>query len=56
MGRDAGIENQIQEAHTAWTGVEIVGRVTSEGTRTFEGTAEIVLPNGKSQFLQRENI
>jgi acyl-coenzyme A thioesterase PaaI-like protein len=27
--------------------LKIVGRVTSEGTRTFEGTAEIVLPNGE---------
>ena len=26
--------------------LKIVGRVTSEGTRSFEGTAEIVLPNG----------
>jgi acyl-coenzyme A thioesterase PaaI-like protein len=25
----------------------IVGRVTSEGIRTFEGTGEIVLPNGE---------
>jgi len=56
MGRDAGIENQIQEAYTLGQELKILGRVTSEGTRTFEGTAEIVLPNGKSQFLQRENI
>jgi acyl-coenzyme A thioesterase PaaI-like protein len=27
--------------------LKIVGRVTSEGTRSFEGTAEIVLPNGE---------
>jgi uncharacterized protein (TIGR00369 family) len=27
--------------------LKIVGRVISEGTRTFEGTAEIVLPNGE---------
>jgi uncharacterized protein (TIGR00369 family) len=27
--------------------LKIVGRVTSEGTRTFEGSAEIVLPNGE---------
>ena len=27
--------------------LRIVGRVTSEGTRSFEGTAEIVLPNGE---------
>jgi acyl-coenzyme A thioesterase PaaI-like protein len=27
--------------------VKIVGRVTSEGTRSFEGTGEIVLPNGE---------
>jgi len=27
--------------------LKIVGRVTSEGTRFFEGTAEIVLPNGE---------
>ncbi|MGC1392252.1 MAG: PaaI family thioesterase [Bacteroidales bacterium] len=27
--------------------LNIVGRVTSEGTRSFEGTAEIVLPNGE---------
>jgi uncharacterized protein (TIGR00369 family) len=27
--------------------LKILGRVTSEGTRTFEGTAEIVLPNGE---------
>ena len=27
--------------------LKIVGRVTSEGTRTFEGTAEIILPNGE---------
>ncbi len=26
--------------------LKIVGRVTREGTRTFEGTAEIILPNG----------
>lgn len=26
--------------------LKIVGRVTSEGTRSFEGTGEIVLPNG----------
>jgi len=26
--------------------IKIVGRVTSEGTRSFEGTGEIVLPNG----------
>jgi acyl-coenzyme A thioesterase PaaI-like protein len=27
--------------------LKIVGRVTSEGTRSFEGTGEIVLPNGE---------
>jgi acyl-coenzyme A thioesterase PaaI-like protein len=27
--------------------LKIVARVTSEGTRTFEGTGEIVLPNGE---------
>ncbi len=27
--------------------LKIVGRVTSEGTRAFEGTAEIILPNGE---------
>ena len=27
--------------------LKIVGRVTSEGTRTFEGSAEIILPNGE---------
>jgi acyl-coenzyme A thioesterase PaaI-like protein len=27
--------------------LKIVGRVTSEGTRSFEGTAEIVLPDGQ---------
>lgn len=27
--------------------LKIVGRVTSEGTRSFEGTAELVLPNGE---------
>jgi uncharacterized protein (TIGR00369 family) len=27
--------------------LKIVGRVTSEGTRSFEGTAEIFLPNGE---------
>jgi uncharacterized protein (TIGR00369 family) len=27
--------------------LKIVGRVISEGIRTFEGTAEIVLPNGE---------
>jgi uncharacterized protein (TIGR00369 family) len=27
--------------------LKIVGRVTSEGTRSFEGTAEILLPNGE---------
>lgn len=27
--------------------LKIVGRVTSEGTRSFEGTAEIILPNGE---------
>ena len=27
--------------------LKIVGRVTSEGTRSFEGSAEIVLPNGE---------
>jgi uncharacterized protein (TIGR00369 family) len=27
--------------------LKIVGRVTSEGTRAFEGTAEIVLPDGE---------
>lgn len=26
--------------------LKIVGRVTSEGTRSFEGTGEIILPNG----------
>lgn len=26
--------------------VKVVGRVTSEGSRTFEGTGEIILPNG----------
>lgn len=26
--------------------LRIVGRVTSEGTRSFEGTGEIILPNG----------
>jgi acyl-coenzyme A thioesterase PaaI-like protein len=26
--------------------LKVVGRVTSEGTRSFEGTGEIVLPNG----------
>lgn len=27
--------------------LKVVGRVTSEGSRSFEGTAEIVLPNGE---------
>lgn len=27
--------------------LKIVGRVTNEGTRSFEGTAEIILPNGE---------
>ena len=27
--------------------LKIVGRVTSEGTRSFEGSAEIILPNGE---------
>jgi acyl-coenzyme A thioesterase PaaI-like protein len=27
--------------------LKIVGRVTSEGTRSFEGTGEIILPNGE---------
>jgi acyl-coenzyme A thioesterase PaaI-like protein len=27
--------------------LKIVGRVTSEGTRTFEGSGEIILPNGE---------
>jgi acyl-coenzyme A thioesterase PaaI-like protein len=27
--------------------LKVVGRVTSEGARSFEGTAEIVLPNGE---------
>src|SRR5512135_758854 len=27
--------------------LKIVGRVTSEGSRSFEGTAEIILPNGE---------
>ena len=27
--------------------LKIVGRVTSEGNRSFEGTGEIVLPNGE---------
>ena len=27
--------------------LKIVGRVTSEGNRSFEGTAEIILPNGE---------
>jgi acyl-coenzyme A thioesterase PaaI-like protein len=27
--------------------LKIVGRVTNEGTRSFEGTGEIVLPNGE---------
>jgi uncharacterized protein (TIGR00369 family) len=27
--------------------LKIVGRVTNEGSRTFEGTGEIVLPNGE---------
>jgi uncharacterized protein (TIGR00369 family) len=27
--------------------LKIVGRVTSEGTRSFEGTAEVLLPNGE---------
>jgi acyl-coenzyme A thioesterase PaaI-like protein len=26
--------------------LKIVGRITNEGTRSFEGTAEIILPNG----------
>lgn len=26
--------------------LKVVGRITSEGTRSFEGTGEIVLPNG----------
>jgi acyl-CoA thioesterase FadM len=26
--------------------LKVVGRVTSEGSRSFEGTGEIVLPNG----------
>jgi acyl-coenzyme A thioesterase PaaI-like protein len=27
--------------------LKVVGRVTSEGTRSFEGTGEIILPNGE---------
>jgi hypothetical protein len=27
--------------------LKIVGRVTSEGNRSFEGTGEVVLPNGE---------
>ncbi len=27
--------------------LKVVGRVTMEGTRTFEGTGEIILPNGE---------
>ena len=27
--------------------LKVVGRVTSEGTRSFEGTGEILLPNGE---------
>jgi acyl-coenzyme A thioesterase PaaI-like protein len=27
--------------------LKVVGRVTSEGTRSFEGTAELLLPNGE---------
>jgi acyl-coenzyme A thioesterase PaaI-like protein len=26
--------------------LKVIGRVTIEGTRTFEGTGEIILPNG----------
>jgi len=28
--------------------LKVVGRVTNEGTRSFEGTAEIILPNGET--------
>lgn len=28
--------------------LKVVGRVTIEGTRSFEGTAEIILPNGET--------
>jgi acyl-coenzyme A thioesterase PaaI-like protein len=28
--------------------LKVVGRVTSEGTRSFEGTAEIILPDGET--------
>jgi uncharacterized protein (TIGR00369 family) len=27
--------------------LKVIGRVTSEGTRTFEGTGEIILPDGE---------
>ena len=27
--------------------IKVVGRVTAEGTRTFEGTGEIILPDGE---------
>ena len=42
--------------------LKIVGRVISEGTRTFEGTAEIVLPNGEiavsaeGKYMKQQSI
>jgi len=41
------LKTKFRKPVTLGQELKVVGRVTNEGTRSFEGSGEIVLPNGK---------